>query len=80
KELAYRYLRSFLNEKGKSDFFIYKKYIDIDVNFDELKKENEFKKLLNLEGKANCEKQINKSNAKCFEMPGRTEVGCKVFA
>lgn len=56
KELAYRYLRSFLNEKGKSDFFIYKKYIDIDANFDELKKENEFKKLLNLEGKANGEK------------------------
>jgi len=47
KELGYEYLESFFNNSiTQKDRFIYHKYIDIDRNFDSVREEEKFKKII----------------------------------
>lgn len=47
KELGYKYLKSFFGqERAKKMHHIYRKFIDIDKNFDRVRDEEEFKKII----------------------------------
>jgi TolB-like protein len=47
KELGYKYLKSFFSEeRAKKMHHIYRKFIDIDKNFDHVRDEEEFKKIV----------------------------------
>ena len=47
KELGYEYLESFFNDSlTQKDRFIYHKYIDLDRNFDSVREEEKFKKII----------------------------------
>jgi len=50
KELGYKYLDSFFSkERTKKYKFIYQKYIDLDKNFENFRKEEKFLKIINME-------------------------------
>ena len=47
KKLGYRYLRSFFNRPiAEKNRFIFLKYIDIDKNFDNVREEDKFQKII----------------------------------
>ena len=60
KELAFKILDSFAgNPKYRNDIHIYKKYIDLDDNFLEMKEDKRLERLFSLKGEDNGQKQNN---------------------
>jgi len=50
KELGYKYLKFFFSEeRAKKMHYVYRKYIELDKNFDRVRDDKEFKKIINKE-------------------------------
>ena len=58
--LAQATLEAFLQNSGnQKDFYIFKKYIDLDDNFRQMRQDNAFKEIFNFKGETNGKKQNN---------------------